>query len=287
MKKHFITGCIFILATTFGASAQELKSAKGENYLPEEKDFGLSIDANPFLGYLGGLMSNNGATPPTAQSLANAPFTITGKYFTKPDFAYRARLRIGVMNQTFRNTVINNANTSVDTAYTNDSKKVRGTEVNLGFGFEKRRGKTRLQGYYGAEGNIHFSSSSTEYSYGNSFTNTNTSIFTTDFETPSATGFSSGLSNNRIGAVKNGNTLGIGLRGFAGVEYFILPKMSLGAELGWGLTFRVTNDGFIRTEYWDNVSSNTRQRQLNKAGGNYFGIDTDNSGGRLMLHFYF
>jgi hypothetical protein len=28
--------------------------------------------------------------------------------------------------------------------------------------------------------------------------------------------------------------MGIGLRGFIGVEYFIIPKISVGAEYGWG-----------------------------------------------------
>src|SRR5690606_18425382 len=38
----------------------------------------------------------------------------------------------------------------------------------------------------------------------------------------------------------NGLTLTAGLRLFAGAEYFFLPKMSLGAALGWGIGFSST-----------------------------------------------
>jgi hypothetical protein len=285
MKKiALFSSLIFLVKIGF---AQDLKSKKGENYLPEQKDYCLSIDAAPFLNYAGAIFSNNGAISPSANSLANSPFTITGKYFTKNDFAYRGRIRVGLQSQTFRNNVINNANTQVDTTYTNDTKKVSSNAINLSFGFEKRKGKTRLQGYYGAEAMIMIASGKSSYSYGNNFTNTQTSIFTTDFDTPINTGFQSSLTNTRIGEVKEGNTFGIGARAFAGVEYFILPKISIGAELGWGLMFRNTNDGYFRTEYWDNANSTTKQRQLTKAGGNYLGIDTDNSGGALILNFYF
>lgn len=285
MKKiTLLVTLIFLVNISF---SQELKSKKGENYLPEEKDYSLSIDAAPFLNYVGAIFSNNGAISPSPNALANSPFTITGKYFKKNDFAYRGKIRVGLQSQTFRNTVINNANTQVDTTYTSDTKKVSSNAINLSFGFEKRKGKTRLQGYYGAEAMLMIATGKTSYSYGNNFTNTQTSIFTTDFDTPINTGFQSSLANTRIGEVKNGNTFGIGARAFAGVEYFILPKISIGAELGWGMVFRNTNDGYFRTEYWDNANSTTKQRQLTKAGGNYLGIDTDNTGGALILNFHF
>jgi hypothetical protein len=34
--------------------------------------------------------------------------------------------------------------------------------------------------------------------------------------------------------------IGVGVRVFAGAEYFFLPKISLGAELGWGLSYVTT-----------------------------------------------
>ncbi len=266
---------------------QPLVSKKGEPYLPEEKDCALTIDATPFLEYTGKLLSGAGSTAPTAAFPANFPMTITAKYFKNPNYAYRFRARVGTLSQTYRNTVIDNAQTAADTLYTTDSKRVRGTNITLSAGFEKRRGKTRLQGYYGAEAVLSFSSSSVDYTYGNAFTNTQTSVYTTDFEQPSATGFASSLKSNRPGATKNGSVIGLGARAFGGIEYFILPKISLGIELGWGITYKIGNDGFVRNEYWDNVGGSTRQRQITKSGGTYLGIDTDNSGGQLLLNFYF
>jgi hypothetical protein len=39
---------------------------------------------------------------------------------------------------------------------------------------------------------------------------------------------------------RQGLTVSIAARVFAGAEYFFLPKMSLGAELGWGAGFSMT-----------------------------------------------
>jgi len=47
---------IALVAMAFGvtsAFAQDLTSKKGEPFLPEAGDYAISIDANPFLNYLG------------------------------------------------------------------------------------------------------------------------------------------------------------------------------------------------------------------------------------------
>jgi hypothetical protein len=51
--------------------------------------------------------------------------------------------------------------------------------------------------------------------------------------------------NARVLDRRSGLTMGVGFRIFAGGEYFFLPKMSLGAELGWGLA--VTTTGRSKT----------------------------------------
>jgi hypothetical protein len=42
-----------------GAFAQDLTSKKGEPFLPEAGDWGLGIDANPFLEYAGNFFGNH------------------------------------------------------------------------------------------------------------------------------------------------------------------------------------------------------------------------------------
>jgi hypothetical protein len=161
--KKIVFVCLAFVATSI--SAQDLKSKKGENYLPEAKDYALQIDAVPFLDYVGKALSNAGATSPTISSGNFMPLTIGGKYFVTNKYAYRAKFRIATTSQSQRNTVINNEKSTTKLVYTNDTRKISETNISLSFGFEKRRGNTRLQGYYGAEGLLKIGGGNAKYSY--------------------------------------------------------------------------------------------------------------------------
>jgi hypothetical protein len=93
----------------------------------------------------------------------------------------------------------------------------------------------------------------------------------------------------------------LGLRGFAGVEYFVLPKISIGAEFGWGLGFVTAPRGMVETEIWGiepgssatTPSVYTRETEGNASSRN-FGFAVDNGvsnvlGGSaaLSIHFHF
>jgi len=168
------------------AAEPMLMSKKGEPILPEAKDMALSIDASPFLTYTGKLLSNTGSDAPAVNSISNYPLTLGGKYFISAKQAYRARVRIGVSSQTVNNAVVDNQNTTLDTVYIKDSRKASATNVTLVFGKEFRRGKTRLQGFYGGEGIIGISTGKSLYTYGNAFSNLNVSPTSTDFVTTTA-----------------------------------------------------------------------------------------------------
>lgn len=264
-----------------------LLSKKGEPILPEAKDFALSIDASPFLTYTGKLLSAAGADAPVINSIANYPLTIGGKYFISPKQAYRARVRIGIVSQTLSNSVIDNQNTSLDTLYIKDSRKVSSTDVTLAFGKEFRRGKTRLQGFYGGEGIIGISTGKSIYTYGNAFSNLNVSPTSTNFVTPTSLGYASAAANNRIQSESNGTGIKIAARAFVGAEYFIFPKMSIGVEFGFSLMYYNQNDGKLSTESWDAANGSVKNKTLAKSGTKGFGVDNDNSGGAIMLNFHF
>jgi hypothetical protein len=264
-----------------------LLSKKGEQILPEAKDWALSVDASPFLTYTGKLLSNAGADAPAVNSLANYPLTIGGKYFISAKQAYRARVRIGIASQTINNSVVDNQNTTLDTVYIKDSRKSSATNVTLAFGKEFRRGKTRLQGFYGGEGIIGISTGKSIYSYGNTFSNLNVSPTSTDFVTPTALGYASAPANSRIQSESNGTGIKVAARGFVGAEYFIFPKMSIGLEFGFSLMYFNQNDGKLSSESWDAAAGSVKNKTLAKSGSRGFGIDNDNSGGAIMLNFHF
>jgi hypothetical protein len=85
-----------------------------------------------------------------------------------------------------------------------DSVKTNSTSVALGAGIQNFRGHGRLQGFYGAEAGVGFS-------------NGKTAVNSIETETP--------------------NAFGVNVRGFLGAQYFVAPKVSLGAEYGWGLSY--------------------------------------------------
>jgi hypothetical protein len=267
--------------------APVLVSKKGEPILPEAKDWALSVDASPFLSYTGKLLSSTGADAPAVNSLSNYPLTIGGKYFTSSKQAYRARVRLGISSQTVNNAVVDNQNTTLDTLYIKDSRKTSATNITIAFGKEFRRGKTRLQGFYGGEGIVGVSTGKSLYTYGNAFSNLNVSPTSTDFVTPTALGFASGPANTRIQSESNGTGIKIAARGFVGAEYFIFPKMSIGVEFGFSLAYFNQNDGKLSTESWDAANGSVKNKTLAKSGSRGFGVDNDNSGGAIMLNFHF
>jgi len=140
-------------------------------------------------------------------------------------------IRLGFNNQTFKN---NGNDISVVTPpafpalppQVTDKFSLKSTTIGLGVGKEMRRGKTRLQGYYGADAMIWLSMASQKYEYGNAMTaipGAGQSATPTSTSWNTSTGAVtnvSGLGSRTISS-KQGMTFGIGVRGFIGAEYFI------------------------------------------------------------------
>jgi hypothetical protein len=49
--------------------------------------------------------------------------------------------------------------------------------------------------------------------------------------------------------VETGRTLGLGVRGFIGAEYFLFPKISIGGEFGLGVGYQRTGNGTVTVEF--------------------------------------
>jgi hypothetical protein len=87
--------------------------------------------------------------------------------------------------------------------------------------------------------------------------------------------------SSRITQDKAGSTFGFGLRGFIGAEYFIFPKMAVGAEFGWGIGMSNRGDGTIKTESLD-VNLNEQIVSGKNGGKKQFGLDTDINSMQMM-----
>lgn len=290
---------VLLLAATFAVSttfAQDLTSKKGEAYLPEAGDWAISFDAVPFLNYAGSFFSNAGATAPSGNYVAGLPWHIRGKMFKDETTAYRAGLRLGFGSDK-ATAMVGQFNATAPTFpaapnMVEDVHSMGATNIVLSGGLEMRRGKTRLQGYYGGELFIALSGNSNKYTYGNAMdaaagigTNTTNFAFITggnNITTDPYYGFGA-----RVTEDKN-SSFGFGLRGFIGAEYFIFPKISIGVEYGWGLA--LGSSKFTRSVETSNGTTVAVITDENATKFNSFGFDTDinyaPSGQlNLILHF--
>ncbi len=318
---------IALVALAFGvtnAFAQDLTSKKGEPILPEAGDWGIAVDATPFLNYAGnffGKTANN--TAPTWDFLTSVQ-TITGRYFKDAKNVYRGSVRIGFGSNSVREMAANRmltANSATangfPTAVTQveNTWKRSNTDIGLAAGIEMRKGKTRLQGYYGGEAGIYASMQKDKYTYGNTLAvnltptgpaqNTNVDVTAADQvggsgNVVSAVGIFQGAGvgdQARMTERKFGTVFSFGVRGFIGAEYFVLPKMSLGGEFGWGVGLSSTGKSKTTYEATGNNGGSTTDAigtteiEGSKNGG--FSLDTDNNNsiwgptGSLRLNFYF
>lgn len=303
--KNLILALSLVLSSA--GIAQDLTSKNGEPILPQAKDWSIGLDATRLI--------KNASFDFVSTSQA-----ITGKYFKNANTAYRIGVRIGVNSWTTKAMVTDRAaGASTVIAYPaavpmkENNWRRSSTAVGLSFGIEKRRGATRLQGIYGVEGGIYLSSTKDKFTYGNKLNSSSSPQLAVD---PSADAMSSpifGNANNvdtipaiqgvqgaaRITERKNGLALTIGARLFVGAEYFVLPKMSIGGEFGWGAAFSTSGRSETKLESigQSNIQGSTgasvKSTTIDGGITNRVGIDTDNTnllGGlsaSLRLNLYF
>lgn len=282
MKKTVLFAAALFAVTAATAQTGEITSNRGENWLSQDGDWGLTFEATPLLNYAGNLFNghaNNGGVAlnnmfTSANATGGSGVVIGGKKLVDANTAYRAKLRLGFGSD--KNTVLVNDVTSTTTpqAQVEDVQKNSFMAIDLGFGLEKRVGSTRVVGIYGAELGVGFGSNKTTYEYGNSLTATNPLHSNT---------FGQG---NGVTEVKGGSILSVGLRAFAGVEWFVAPKVSLSGEYFWGLAMRSNGHNETTTEtFTNNAATSTTVEAGTKTG--HFSIDTGVSGASIGVNFYF
>ena len=292
MKKILL---ITVILTTvmFVAFSQKVTNKNGINLLPEKGEFAIGISATHFLDFLGNLVKINSSmsfSSPAQWNFMDDNNTIYGKYFLDDKTAIRGKVRIASSVYKNNNFVVNDH--QPDSTFSNlnvveDKEKISSNHYVIGACLERRRGKTRFQGYYGAEVLIGLTTGKTKYEFANSFDSTNTTPMTTDFGSPSKGLYDSYPVSSRVTEAKQGATFSFGIRGFVGVEYFIFPKFSVGGEFGWGPSISTTGDSEITIESWDFLNNKVKTETAKMAGDGFFLMDTDNYGGNIFILIHF
>lgn len=298
MKKIIYVIPLLLITFVFsGQSDDVLTNKNGKSILPKAGDFALQMNANPLLDF--GLNAVN-IMNNTGQTSAHPGFTagqnplisnyIVGKYFLSNSTALR--LRVGYTSSTekeelYGDNPLNPSNNNPSNVLLQTDKD-KTTGILLGGGIEFRRGYGRLQGYYGGDLNLSLESTKDVSEYAIAF-NQQAQDSGYVFQGSERT-----LEN------KSGLTFGIGLRGFIGVEYFVFPKISIGAEFGLGWSVLSASRGEVTKEKWSgtgNFDSNgipINGAFIEKLAGpskeSERGFETDqgfNGASALNLTFYF
>ncbi len=254
-------------------------SKRGFEILPKSGDFAIGVNAIPFFNYVGNIF-NNTVGNTVSFNFLNANNTIYGKYFLDDHTAVRASFRFGNITNIDNEYIIKDQKIPDPDIVVNDAQKTVVCNSALKIGYEKSRGKGRVRGIYGAELGIYTVNVNKTYTYGNQMSATNSNPSTTDFGSNITT-------NGRLTQQLSGRTLGFGLDGFVGVEYFFAPKISIGGEFTWGFDFHNTKDGVSTEESWDFTNNVLKTTNTKMAGDKGYSFDTGNMGGAIYLLFHF
>lgn len=284
MKKLNII--LLAMAMAFTAGAQDLVSKKGEPILPEAGDYALGFNAVPFLRYAGNMLNQNGNAAPRPAYINGFANTIVGKQFIDSKTAYRAMVRLNFQSGSVTSLVASDDPNAAAGTMVEDKLKRNTTNITLGLGKEFRRGNTRIQGYYGAMVLLNFGSVSNTIEYGNAMDANNTApTSTTAFDITGNNNHTVASVGSRSTGTTSGATFGLMARGFAGVEIFVFPKLSLGMEYGWGLGFGKSGGGSATTQAWD--GSAAAETTTDVGARSAFQFDVDNGLGAINLLFHF
>ena len=277
-KRMLLFTLMFSSAMMLNAQTTEMKNKKDIIITPEAHDWAIGFNAAPFLSYAGNIFNAN-TNNSVSTAFVDGNQAIYGKYFLTNSTAIRGSLRI--MSYNAKNEILTDTNTiNSNPSYVTDVMKSTGAGFVLSGGYEMRRGKNRLQGYYGGELMFRFGGTTpnTSFTYGAPLDSANIAM--------------GGAVNGRVLSSKAGSTLGFGLRAFIGAEFFFLPKMSLAAEYGFGFMYSTTSAGETVSEFYgyETPSATTKTTyKVTTATGKSSGflLDTDNLGGSLRLMYHF
>ncbi|MDP2385771.1 MAG: hypothetical protein Q8M29_05335 [Bacteroidota bacterium] len=319
MKKKVVAAS-FLLMTSMLSYAQEtklgdgeaLKNKKGREIMPVKGDVALGFNTVPVIDFLlnaaslGGFTGNaTNVAGNAVQYTSNTNNQIYGKYFLDVNSAIRVRLGVNSRTGSITNPVqdakamhdalVGGTPDDIETAShmtVDDKVKFHRSNVLLAAGYEKRRGYGRLIGFYGAELGIGRSNANQTVTYGNEFSDLYLSDYTSNFNAPATVSTLNPATPTTVSRnlkTTYGGTWRFGLRAFVGVEYFVFPKISVGAEYGWGFV-HTRQKGSVETNqlYFNGQSGPVVAEETKETGGasinSGFSVDNNNGGPTYSLN---
>ena len=270
-------------------------------YLPKAGEFSVGFSLNPIATFVGNLF--NGNTFNSLDNLAGEPMfcptpsivSIVGGYMLTDQLGVKVNLGFGC-NVYSRNGYAQDDAAlllnPLSEAKVVDSYKDKRLSGSIAAGVEYRVGKQLpVQGVFGGGVLYALGHEAHQYKYGNAVTelNQDPSHNTTIFPTPVTTSSIPYMPNARILSDQATNLIHrVGIYASVGVEWFVAPKISLGANVNLNLCYIINPARQTVYEGWNMVTSQVEEyTDLVAPASHGFIFSTDNIGANLMLNFYF
>lgn len=280
MKKIAILLIVAFLSVNIYAQEDEQEQQKSaSDYLPVAGNFGVGVDATPFLNYIGNAFNGT-----QNNSLNFGTTHLFFKYFLSDNSSVRLRLDLNNTTTFNKNYSRDDAAYLIDPlskAQVEDLEVVYNKNNYFSLGYQMYVGQNRLRGFFGGDFGYGFNSSKRVYSYGNTMNGDNPAP---------TTNLGGGEFNptQRDLLYKNSTIHLIGLGVFTGAEYYFMPKFSIGLEVG--ISFRMFSQGQEYRKY-ETMLNNTRlemDQAIDPNQKSFFLSDqTPYSYGNLFLMFHF
>ncbi|MCA1744125.1 MAG: hypothetical protein LC643_00120 [Bacteroidales bacterium] len=191
------------------------------DYFPKAGDIGIGFDAAPFLNYLGNAFNGT-----QGNSLNLGDNTLYFRYFLTDNSAARLALRINSSKDVNNFYVADDAAQMTDPLSQNmveDRRTDLSNTYEVRAGYQTFRGQNRLRGFFGGDLFFAYSKNSQEFEYGNKMSEINPAPTTEAYI---------GSAARRALKTNSGAQVSLGLGAFTGAEYYIMPNVCIGAELG-------------------------------------------------------
>ncbi len=293
MKKILSILMVALLAMpAIAAEPQEERATRDySEWLPAQGDFSLGFSIDPLASFVGNMFNgtlNNGLDDLVGEALYSNQASIMGEYMITDQLGLRANIGFNFGYHRERTYVQDDKAVMLDPisrAKVVDAAKYKRNGGSFAIGVDYHVGKRAIQGVFGGGVVYGLNVRSTTYAYGNGITEAN-QVPTTN---ATYTAISSFMPNARpLNEFNQGANHFVGLYGTVGVEWFVAPKIALGANVNLNLVYEVGAQQYVEYEGW-NIATAQKENftELKSPGNDGFNFGIENIGANLYVAFYF
>ncbi len=294
MKKILSIFMVALLAIpAMAAEPKEDRAARDySQWLPAEGDFSIGFSIDPLASFVGNMFSAYASQNTLGDLAGEALYTnqasIMGEYMLTDQLGLRANLGFNFGYDRERIYLRDDKAVMMDPlsrAKVIDAAKYKRNGGSFAIGVDYRVGERAIQGVFGGGLIYGLNVESTTYTYGNGITEAN-QVPTSNY---AYTSISSFMPSARVLKDYNqGANHFFGLYGTVGIEWFVAPKIALGANVNLNLVYEMGAQQYVQYEGW-NVATSAKETftELKSPGNDSFDFGIGNIGANLYVAFYF